>query len=322
MCRISIIMPVYNKELYIRESITSVINQSFKDWELIIVNDGSTDNSLSIASSFQDSRIKVFSTKNGGVSSARNFGINHHCGDYITFFDADDILDERYLESLYDPTVDMVLGGLIKVDYKGNIIERVNPPYHGFIKIAKMAEDFYRDQSRTGIYGYVSTKLIKSKIIKDNNIRFDSSITLAEDFNFFLEVYNNIQTIKFIDYCGYYYKQETINSGITVDDDKIDFFKQMQIQNKVKQFLIRCKSFNKENELKFEDIMSHYVYTVIINNWNIGYFQFRKKMIASYKMKKKVVINMSFLPSLTLRMYNYHFIGMLYLYSKLHACMR
>lgn len=322
MCRISIIMPVYNKELYIRESITSVINQSFKDWELIIVNDGSTDNSLSIASSFQDSRIKVFSTKNGGVSSARNFGINHHCGDYITFFDADDILDERYLESLYDPTVDMVLGGLIKVDYKGNIIERVNPPHHGFIKIAKMAEDFYRDQSRTGIYGYVSTKLIKSKIIKDNNIRFDSSITLAEDFNFFLEVYNNIQAIKFIDYCGYYYKQETINSGINVDDDIIDFFKQMQIQNKVKQFLIRCKSFNKENELKFEDIMSHYVYTVIINNWNIGYFQFRKKMIASYKMKKKVVINMSFLPSLTLRMYNYHFIGMLYLYSKLHACMR
>lgn len=322
MCRISIIMPVYNKELYIRESITSVINQSFKDWELIIVNDGSTDNSLSIASSFQDSRIKVFSTKNGGVSSARNFGINHHCGNYITFFDADDILDEHYLESLYDPTVDMVLGGLIKVDYKGNIIERVNPPYHGFIKIAKMAEDFYRDQSRTGIYGYVSTKMIKSKIIKDNNIRFDSSITLAEDFNFFLEVYNNIQAIKFIDYCGYYYKQETINSGINVDDDKIDFFKQMQIQNKVKQFLIRCKSFNKENELKFEDIMAHYVYTVIINNWNIGYFQFRKKMIASYKMKKKVVINMSFLPSLTLRMYNYHFIGMLYLYSKLHACMR
>ena len=315
-------MPVYNKELYINESINSVINQSFKDWELIIVNDGSTDNSLSIASSFEDSRIKVFSTKNSGVSSARNFGIDHHCGDYITFFDADDILDEHYLESLYDPTADMVIGGLTKVDYKGNIIERVNPPYLGLIKIDKIAKAFYRNQSKTGIYGYVSTKLIKSKIIKNNNIRFDSSITLAEDFDFFLEVYSNIQSIKFIDYCGYYYIQETINSGISVDDKKIDFFKQMQIQNKVKRFLIKWNSFNEENELKFEDMMSHYVYTIIINNWNIGYFEFRKKMIALYKIKSKVVINMSFLPSLTLRIYNCHFIWMLHLYSKLHACMR
>lgn len=315
-------MPVYNKELYINESINSVINQSFKDWELIIVNDGSTDNSLSIASSFEDSRIKVFSTKNSGVSSARNFGIDHHCGDYITFFDADDILDEHYLESLYDPTADMVIGGLTKVDYKGNIIERVNPPYLGLIKIDKIAKAFYRNQSKTGIYGYVSTKLIKSKIIKNNNIRFDSSITLAEDFDFFLEVYSNIQSIKFIDYCGYYYIQETINSGISVDDKKIDFFKQMQIQNKVKRFLIKWNSFNEENELKFEDMMSHYVYTIIINNWNIGYFEFRKKMIALYKIKSKVVINMSFLPSLILRIYNCHFIWMLHLYSKLHACMR
>ncbi|UWO54336.1 glycosyltransferase family 2 protein [Catenibacterium mitsuokai] len=322
MCRISIIMPVYNKELYIRESINSVINQSFKDWELIVVNDGSTDNSLSIASSFQDSRIKVFSTKNSGVSCARNFGIDHHNGEYITFFDADDILDEHYLEALYDPTADMVLGGLTKIDYKGNIIERVKSPYLGFIRIDKLAEAFYRDQSKTGIYGYVSTKIIKSRIIKNNNIRFDSSITLAEDFNFFLEVYSNIQSIKFIDYCGYYYKQKTINSGINVDDKKIDFFKQMQIQNKVKQFLIKCNSFNKENELIFERIMSHYVYTIIINNWNIGYFEFRKKMIALYKIKSKAVINMSFLPSLTLRIYNCHFIGMLYLYSKLHSCMR
>lgn len=322
MCKISIIMPVYNKELYINESINSVINQSFKDWELIIVNDGSTDNSLSIASSFEDSRIKVFSTKNSGVSSARNFGIDHHCGDYITFFDADDILDEHYLESLYDPTADMVIGGLTKVDYKGNIIERVNPPYLGLIKIDKIAKAFYRNQSKTGIYGYVSTKLIKSKIIKNNNIRFDSSITLAEDFDFFLEVYSNIQSIKFIDYCGYYYIQETINSGISVDDKKIDFFKQMQIQNKVKRFLIKWNSFNEENELKFEDMMSHYVYTIIINNWNIGYFEFRNKMIALYKIKSKVVINMSFLPSLTLRIYNCHFIWMLHLYSKLHACMR
>lgn len=96
---ISVIMPCYNAGKYIKEAIESVLNQSYKDWELIIVNDGSTDDSLSVAESFSDKRIRIFSQPNSGACVARNKGIELASGEYLKFLDADDILEKDCLKN-------------------------------------------------------------------------------------------------------------------------------------------------------------------------------------------------------------------------------
>lgn len=93
----SVVIPLYNKESSIKKTIESVINQSFRDFEIIIVNDASTDNSLKVIESIKDDRIRVIHKENGGVSSARNRGIVEAKGDYIAFLDADDFWDSKYL---------------------------------------------------------------------------------------------------------------------------------------------------------------------------------------------------------------------------------
>lgn len=94
----SIIIPLYNKADYVAETLRSVLNQTYNYYEVIVVNDSSTDNSLEIVSSFHDKRIHVYTKKNEGVSAARNYGIMHAKHDYIAFLDADDIWDIDYLE--------------------------------------------------------------------------------------------------------------------------------------------------------------------------------------------------------------------------------
>lgn len=100
---ISILMPAYNVEKYINMAIDSVLNQTFKDFELIIINDGSTDNTGEIVENYKDrdSRISVYHTENRGLSSARNLALSYARGEYVTFIDSDDAVKEDYLECLY-----------------------------------------------------------------------------------------------------------------------------------------------------------------------------------------------------------------------------
>ena len=100
---ISIIIPIYNVESYLRKCLDSIMEQSFSYFELLLINDGSTDSSGQICQEYveKDDRIRYFEKENGGVSSARNFGIKHSRGEYITFIDSDDWVDSDYLEVLY-----------------------------------------------------------------------------------------------------------------------------------------------------------------------------------------------------------------------------
>ena len=111
MSEISIIVPVYNVEKYLNNCIDSILSQTYTDFELILVNDGSNDNSGEICDFYKklDSRIKVFHKENGGVSSARNVGISNTNGNYICFIDSDDCVNELYLHNLYDKEVDIVI---------------------------------------------------------------------------------------------------------------------------------------------------------------------------------------------------------------------
>lgn len=99
MPKVSIIMPAYNKENYIQKTLDSIIQQKFIDFELIIIDDGSTDKTRNILEEYRvlDKRIKIHHIENGGVSNARNIGLRHAVGDWIQFLDADDLIDPEYL---------------------------------------------------------------------------------------------------------------------------------------------------------------------------------------------------------------------------------
>ena len=101
---ISIIVPVYNVEKYLKKCLDSILSQTYKNFEVIIVNDGSPDNSQKIIDEYKkkDKRIIVLEKENGGLSSARNYGIEHANGKYISFVDADDYIEKDYVEKLYD----------------------------------------------------------------------------------------------------------------------------------------------------------------------------------------------------------------------------
>jgi glycosyltransferase involved in cell wall biosynthesis len=98
---ISVIIPLYNKEQFIEATLLSVLNQTFSDYEIIIINDGSTDKSVEVVNSFDDNRIILYTTKNKGVSHARNFAISKANSDLIALLDGDDQWEPTHLENLY-----------------------------------------------------------------------------------------------------------------------------------------------------------------------------------------------------------------------------
>lgn len=112
---ISIIVPVYNGDKYLSRCVDSILNQTFHDWELLLVDDGSTDKSGEICDEYatKDDRIRGLHKSNGGVSSARNYGIRHSCGKWLTFIDIDDYVQDSFLEILIKEanSVDMVVSG-------------------------------------------------------------------------------------------------------------------------------------------------------------------------------------------------------------------
>jgi glycosyltransferase involved in cell wall biosynthesis len=118
MPTISIITPLHNKELYLADTIKSVINQTYTDWEMIIVENGSTDNGLNIARSFDDERIKVLILNKRGPGAARNMGINHSAGEWILFLDADDMIEDKHIEVLLNVAKNNTACGIVAGGWK------------------------------------------------------------------------------------------------------------------------------------------------------------------------------------------------------------
>ena len=133
----SIIVPVYNAENELGKCIDSILAQSIEDFELILIDDGSTDNSGKICDAYEkkDKRIKVIHKINGGVSSARNSGLDIANGDCITFIDSDDYVDYGYLKKLYNPNVDMVLCNMKYMQSYKNNYRILDNEIYGVFKI-------------------------------------------------------------------------------------------------------------------------------------------------------------------------------------------
>jgi len=289
--KISVIIPVYNKARYIEKTINSILNQTYTNFELIIVDDGSTDGSEKICDEYskKDSRIKVIHIKNGGVSNARNIGLSIAKGMYIQFIDSDDYIDKNMFEDLsiimdkHNP--DIVMSGITKVNHQNDIIKEILPELKGMKTRLEMLENFAEEQHTTGIFGCVSNKLIKRSVIIENNIRFDENIKLAEDLDFYLNLYNYIDSIYFCDKSFYYYIQNTENSS-TSEFRINDYFCQLLIILREKELLINNNSLNVKNEYIVNKVISNFVLCYVNDKFNFNYNKFKNKLNCIYGNNK------------------------------------
>lgn len=216
---LSIIIPVYNKSQYLNKCVQSIVAQSFTDWEIILVDDGSTDSSPNICDqwSARDSRIQVFHQKNAGVSTARNNGLKKATGEYIQFTDADDWWGENMLQQLHDELLacaspDVLVFGMTKV-YPDGREEEHRPQSKANINKKRFLSNLIAEQKQTGVYGGVWNKWTSRNLIEKHSICFNASYNLIEDYDFFLSVYEHCQRLVLSGLCKYYYLQEAENSS-------------------------------------------------------------------------------------------------------------
>ena len=209
---ISIIIPMYNSENYIGKLLESLINQTYKNLEIIIVDDGSSDNSLKKALEYEkkDKRIKIITQKNSGVSSARNVGLKNVKGEYFTFLDSDDYIEfdmyEKMMNTMVKVNTDVIRINYVKetenCDYisEGNLFDLKDKILNKTQIKDKLIPYLFENK----IEAYTPLLLIKSDLL--NKIKpFIEDIHIMEDLLFYLDLLSNINTIYFLDIKSYHY---------------------------------------------------------------------------------------------------------------------
>lgn len=238
---ISIVIPIYNAEKYLEECLNSIKNQTYKNFEVIMVNDGSKDDSETICMNFlrSDSRFRYLKKENGGVSSARNVGLDNVEGDYITFIDADDWVDENYLDLLIT-TVEKNHSDIVVSSYKqfNNIDVFYLRAYSLQEKYLLNFERMNRDDFLTIFPKLMSTnvcfnnavaKLFRKELV--NDLRFDTSIKYGEDLDFYFRLYLTVDSISYVDEPTYVYRvhgdSTTSNFNQEHAEQELNIFKYM-----------------------------------------------------------------------------------------------
>lgn len=209
---ISIIVPVYNADRYLKNCISSILNQSFYNFELILINDGSKDCSGEICDNYasKDKRVKVIHKNNEGVSIARNIGIDMSKGKYIMFCDSDDVIEKDWCRSLYNLYTNnhnyVAVCGFNIINYRNNKSENIFKIFNKDKKINYLkVKDFYELYDKN-LLNYPWNKIYDAKIIKENKIKFEENITLGEDLLFNLKYFEFVKgDIVVLNECKYNY---------------------------------------------------------------------------------------------------------------------
>jgi len=293
MVKISVLIPVYNASEYLNESISSILNQSFRDIELICVNDGSKDNSLSMLNDFaaKDSRVKVIDKENGGCGSARNRALEEAKGEYVYFFDPDDIVEENTLELAYDSAIkndsDLVI-------FKANIFDSNG--------ISNKEIFFYYDQSiNENQFGSLSFEDIKPYVLKGgyapwsklykkelldsyDDFKFDLGIAF-DDVPFHVKSMIRAKKISFVNEYLYHYRVDNVNSVNSTASNGFDIFKIIDI---VENILRKENCFEVlKKEFYFFNVVHILLY--IINTNSAKYYELAREKFL--KIDKKYVEN-------------------------------
>lgn len=239
---VSVIVPIYNVEDYISDCIESIINQTYTDLEILLIDDGSTDNSSRICDEYaqNDSRIKVFHKKNNGVSAARNFGLDIAIGEYIIFVDSDDCININFIKILassFDDNIDIVIADYYdSYNEKINFYENVCKKDNQIIKINSNF-DCTEKYAKMNVWG----NMYKRTLIE--NLRFDENLSIGEDTLFHYMVLNKSKYINYIHTQLYYYRHRETS----VMNEKFSIKKYDEIRS-LKKFVSLFKNGTKANK--------------------------------------------------------------------------
>ena len=268
MPKISVIIPVYNTEKYLHRCIDSILAQTFTDYELLLINDGSKDNSGTICDEYakKDSRIRVVHKENGGVSSARNMGLDNAKGEWICFIDSDDWVEKEYLKVLYqDGKYDYVTcywKVLNCKTYQSNI-----PTSKAHIGVANIKQFIEENIHRLS---FPVCRLYKKNIIEKHTIRFDKRISFCEDALFNILYLGNIKSVRQTNDVLYNYeKHEASLSNTSKPWEELDY--------------AICKIGDGICELEEklscngESLLQHYIWSVLLRKY-LTFLQYQKSI--------------------------------------------
>ena len=244
---ISIIIPVYSAEKYLRQCLDSIINQTYTNFEVLLVNDGSTDSSGMICQEYveNDSRFRYFEKENGGASSARNLGLERSGGAYITFIDSDDWVEPNYLDVLYtalkENDTDVAISTYKRFAQDGVFYLRsYSREDDEFLNIGTRSRDsFLEILPRLGELDHsfysISSKLIKREII--GNLLFDEQVSYAEDLNFFFHLYLGVESVVYVR--DYTYVHRTHDASTSQNVNELQALQELEIYKKMFQQIDR-----------------------------------------------------------------------------------
>lgn len=208
---ISVVIPVYNAEVYIKRCLESIQKQTYDNLEIIVVNDGSTDNTQKVLEEIQqqDRRIKLIQKENEGVSAARNDGVATATGKYVYFIDSDDYVENNIIEKLYK--VISSQGELSVCGFTTVFMNKEDAPFSLYDSTSIISIEEYLEKMSQYLYsvyyGSLWNKMYVTEIIKRNNLKFRKDISLAEDFIFNLDYLQYVKKVTMLPECMYYYYQ-------------------------------------------------------------------------------------------------------------------
>ncbi len=296
MTKFSIIVPVYNVEKYIEKCLNSIYSQSYENFEVIIVNDGSPDNSVDIINKYvqKDSRFKLYNKKNGGLSDARNFGVKKAKGDYIIFVDSDDYINNKTLEMINNEinkykNLDIIRYELSIVNEKHQIVKE----FKHFPFSNKNINEAFPILLKNNYLDPAPLYAVNRKFMINNNFKFSEN-RFHEDFGLTLKMLISAKKISSIDFCGYYYvhRNNSIMNEKRYDHIRKKAFDTLYHFDVLYAFAKKCKNISNQTLYMFNNFIA--VITISkIHNLNKND---KKKLIKELKKRKitKLILDDTF----------------------------
>ena len=281
---ISVIIPVYNSEKYLSRCIDSVLGQTFNDFEILLIDDGSKDNSGKICDEYalNDKRIKVFHNSNKGVSCARNFGLDHAKGEYISFIDSDDWIGPDFFKDFLGKEgdcYDICFQNYVLHNPDGSCQVKELHPYN---RKERPVDDVILYLLKEVKFGWAWIKLFRASIISKYNLRFDENVSLREDELFALRYCKYINSICVRDVANYHY--------YIYGDSLTRSFKDPCEYIRISKLLMTESSYIKTEGVK-EYLESYY----LVNLYNAVLMLYVRGCIEGYTKQKRYAVIDTFL---------------------------
>ncbi len=311
---ISIVIPVYNTVEYVEKCISSIINQTYSNLEIICVDDGSTDGSGMILDGFcrQDSRVKVIHQDNQGESKARNIGLDIASGSYVTLVDSDDWLETDMYEKLIDAALkcdaDMAIGGWVKESLNNSEIIKNELPIKSdiFTRNDLLKYLYIRDKYRA--FAYMWNKIYRRDLLNGSNyhIRFNENLSLGGDVQFLGEMALKTKTAVYVDKAFYHYRQMDISmchtdnlqrwrDWIRAYEILIDKFQAEQIDketiNYLKRFLVYHSCEAAEIAMQKNDIEQLEIFKRFMKLYKNEYYNLNNTFPERLKRYEQIILS-------------------------------